>query len=66
LEGSRLENVDIFYTYLEYFTDIGDILQPFDTVCVHLVHFPLLVSFTKINLATLVSNIFHRVGDSIP
>jgi hypothetical protein len=26
LEGPRLENVDIFYGHLEYFTDIWDIL----------------------------------------
>jgi hypothetical protein len=25
---------------LEYFTDIWDILGPFGTFCVHLVHFP--------------------------
>jgi hypothetical protein len=31
-----LENVDIFYGHLDYFTDIWDILGPF---CVHLVHF---------------------------
>jgi hypothetical protein len=26
LEGLRLENVDLFYGYLEFFTDIWDIL----------------------------------------
>jgi hypothetical protein len=26
LEGPRLENVDLFYGHLEYFTDIWDIL----------------------------------------
>jgi hypothetical protein len=32
LEGLRLENVDICYGHLEYFTDTWDILRPF---CVH-------------------------------
>jgi hypothetical protein len=50
-----LENVDMLYGHLEYFTDIGDILLPFGTFCVHLVRFPpVLVSCTKKNLATLV------------
>jgi hypothetical protein len=39
LEGPRLENVAIFYGHLEYFKDIEDILGPFGTFCVHLVHF---------------------------
>jgi hypothetical protein len=39
LEGLRLENVEIFNGYLEYYTDIWDILWPFGTFCVHLVHF---------------------------
>jgi hypothetical protein len=30
---------DIFYGRLKYFMDIWDILWPFDTFCVHLVHF---------------------------
>jgi hypothetical protein len=52
LEGLRWENVDIFYGHLGYFTDIWDILWPFDTFCVPLVHF---VRFcTKKNLATLL------------
>jgi hypothetical protein len=38
-EGPRSENVEIFYAHLEYFTDIRDILGPFGTFCVHLVHF---------------------------
>jgi hypothetical protein len=29
----------LFYGYLEYFMDIWDILWPFGTFCVHLVHF---------------------------
>jgi hypothetical protein len=34
LEDPRLENVDIFYGHLKYFTDIWDILGPFGTfVC---------------------------------
>jgi hypothetical protein len=39
LEGLRLENVDIFYGHLESFTNTWDILWPFGTFCVHLVHF---------------------------
>jgi hypothetical protein len=39
LEGLRLQNVDIFYCHLEFFTDIWVILLPFITFCVHLVHF---------------------------
>jgi hypothetical protein len=49
-----LENVDILYGHLEYFTDIWDIFD-------HLVHFvfiwyifPVLESCTKKNLATLL------------
>jgi hypothetical protein len=34
-----LENVDISYGHLEYLTDFRDILGPFSTFCVHLVHF---------------------------
>jgi hypothetical protein len=39
LECLRWENVAKFYGHLEYFTDIWDILWPFGTFCVHLVHF---------------------------
>jgi hypothetical protein len=35
----RLENVDISYGHLENFTDIWNILGPFGTFYVHLVHF---------------------------
>jgi hypothetical protein len=42
-----LENVDIFYGHLEYFTDIWDIIWPFGTF------FPVWVIFAKKNLATL-------------
>jgi hypothetical protein len=58
-EGLRLENVDIFYDHLEYFTDI---CVPFGIFCVYLVHFvfiwyifPVLVPHTNKNLATLLS-----------
>jgi hypothetical protein len=34
-----LENIDIFYGHLEYFTDIWDIVRPFGTLYVDLVHF---------------------------
>jgi hypothetical protein len=33
-----LENVDIFYGHLECFMDIWDIVGPFGTLRVHLVH----------------------------
>jgi hypothetical protein len=40
---------------LIYYIAIWNILRTFDTLCVHLVHiFPVLVSCTKKNLATLV------------
>jgi hypothetical protein len=39
MEGLRWENVDIFYGHLEYFKDIWEILRPFGTFCVDLVHF---------------------------
>jgi hypothetical protein len=39
LEGPRLENVDIFYVHLGYFSEIWDILLPFGTFFVNLVHF---------------------------
>jgi hypothetical protein len=38
LSGLRFENVDIFYGHLEYFTDNGEILRPYGTFCVDLVH----------------------------
>jgi hypothetical protein len=38
-KGLKLENVDTFYGRLEYFMGIWDILRPFGTFCVHLVHF---------------------------
>jgi hypothetical protein len=51
-----LENVDIFYGQLEYFTDIWDVSGSLGTFCVHLVHFfPVLVSCTKENLAILLT-----------
>jgi hypothetical protein len=34
-----LENVNIFYGHLKYFTDIWDNLWPFGTFCLHLVIF---------------------------
>jgi hypothetical protein len=34
-----MENIDIFYGHLKYFTDIRNILWPFGTFCVCLVHF---------------------------
>jgi hypothetical protein len=47
--------------YLEYFTDIRNILCPFGTFCVHLVHsFPVLVSCSKNNLATLFDSCISK------
>jgi hypothetical protein len=45
-----MENVSIFYDYLEHFTAIW----PFGIVCGHLVYFSILVCLPKKNLATLV------------
>jgi hypothetical protein len=55
-QGLRLENIDIFYGHLEYFMDIWDMLLPFGTVCLcsFCTFFPVLVSCTKKNLATLL------------
>jgi hypothetical protein len=64
-----LEDVGIFYGYLEYFTEVGYTLWPFGVCCGHLVYviaiwyilwslgifFLALVCFTKKNLATLLS-----------
>jgi hypothetical protein len=47
-----LDNVYIFYGHLEYFTVIWTIFWPFGTFCVNLVHFAVLLSCTKKNLAT--------------
>jgi hypothetical protein len=58
LEGLRLENVDIFYGHLKHFTDIWDILWPFGTFVFIRYIFPVLVSCTKKNLATLESDVF--------
>jgi hypothetical protein len=51
----------LFYDLLKYFTDIlRAILWPLGNFCVHLVHFSVLVSCTKKNLATLVRSIIDR------
>jgi hypothetical protein len=50
----KLENVDIFYGHLEYFMLNWDILLPFGSLCVHLVHFPVLGIMHQKNLATLI------------
>jgi hypothetical protein len=36
--GLRLVNIDQFYGHLEYFMEIWDILRPFGTFCIHLLH----------------------------
>jgi hypothetical protein len=58
LEGLRFENVDIFYAHFEYFTDIWGFYD-------HSAHFvfiwyifPVLVSCTMKNLATLLASRF--------
>jgi hypothetical protein len=62
-QGLRLKNVDIFYGHLEYFMDIWYILWPFGTFCVHLVHFTVLVSSAKKNLATLLRVLIYIMND---
>jgi hypothetical protein len=55
LEGLGIETVVIFYGLLEYFTAILYNLQPFGTVCGHLVYFiPFWYVWTKKNLSTLL------------
>jgi hypothetical protein len=59
MEGLGVENVGIFHDHLENFTSTWRILWPFDTVCCHLVYFPLFwYVWTKKNLATLVNRDF--------
>jgi hypothetical protein len=59
LEGLRWENVNIFYGHLEYFTNFWDILWPFGTSCVQLIHFSGLgIMYVLCNLATLVGTTF--------
>jgi hypothetical protein len=53
LEGLAMENVGIFNVLLVNFTAILNILRLFGIVFDHLVCFPVLVSCTKKNLATL-------------
>jgi hypothetical protein len=49
-----MENLGIFYDHLVYFAAIGNILWPFGIFCGNLVYiFPVLVLWTKENLATL-------------
>jgi hypothetical protein len=49
MEGLGIENVVIFYDLLEYFTAIWYNLQPFGTVCGHIVYiyFSFLVGLHK-------------------
>jgi hypothetical protein len=48
-----MENLGIFYGHWDYFRAIGNILWPFGIFCGNLVFFPVLVFWTKKNLATL-------------
>jgi hypothetical protein len=51
----RLKNVDIFYDHLVYFTGFLNVVWSFVTFCVHFgTFFPVLVSCTMKNLATLI------------
>jgi hypothetical protein len=60
----RLENVVIFYVHLEYFTDIWYIVWLFGKfLCSFGTFFPVLVSLTKKNLATL--NVFLRTAQTL-
>jgi hypothetical protein len=45
LEYLGMENVDIFYDHLEYFTAIWYYLWPFGIVCGHLVYFSRFATF---------------------
>jgi hypothetical protein len=53
-----MENLGIFYDHLVYFTTIRNILWPSGIPCGNLVYFfPVLVFWTKKNLATLLPSI---------
>jgi hypothetical protein len=55
---SILRPLEIFYGHLVYFTAIGNILWPFGIFCGNLVYFfPVLVFWTKKNLATLMRSL---------
>jgi hypothetical protein len=58
MEGIRLEDVDIFYCHLEYFTAIWHILWPFGKVVViwYVYFTPVLAYCVKKNLATLAGS----------
>jgi hypothetical protein len=50
-----MENLDIFYDHLVYFTAIGNILVPFGYILWSFgIFFPVLAFCTKKNLATLL------------
>jgi hypothetical protein len=50
-----MENLAVFYDHLVYFTTNGNILWQFGIFCSNLVYFPpVLVFWTKKNLATLI------------
>jgi hypothetical protein len=54
LEGLAIGNLGLFYDRLVYLKAIGNILWPFGIFCGHFVYFPpILVFYTKQNLATL-------------
>jgi hypothetical protein len=57
LEGFRLENSDVFHGHLEFFTDTwGYFMTIWYILCLFGTFFPVLVSSTKKNLATLVGS----------
>jgi hypothetical protein len=65
LEGLRLENVDLSYAHLGYFTDISDTLPItlWYILCSFGTFFLVLVSCTKKNLATLLRRRQHLSPD---
>jgi hypothetical protein len=58
-----MEDVGIFYVHLVHFTALWDILWPFRmcNVWPFGIYFPVLVSCTKKNLATLLQSVLSAV-----
>jgi hypothetical protein len=62
-----LDNVDIFYDYLQYFTDIWDLFMTiWDILCSFGTLFPVLVSCTKKNLPSLVNRPLKLFAQLVP
>jgi hypothetical protein len=61
LEGLAMEDVDMLFGHLVYFTAIWYIVWPFDIWYEYLVFFPILVCWTMNNLATLKYVQFYSI-----